>query len=108
MRLVFVVVAVTVVVSRCRLPPRPLLNVLCEHAMFPLPSRARPALLSSWPACARVPRLPLPCLRAAGVRQIEATSFVPPKLVPQMADAKEVARTGRFVSARLLPLVVAF
>ena len=29
---------------------------------------------------------------AAGVREIEVTSFVPPKLVPQFTDAEEVVR----------------
>ena len=29
---------------------------------------------------------------AAGVREIEVTSFVPPKLVPQFVDAEEVVR----------------
>ncbi|MGA1268986.1 MAG: hydroxymethylglutaryl-CoA lyase, partial [Gemmobacter sp.] len=29
---------------------------------------------------------------AAGVRRIEVTSFVPPSVVPQFADAAEVAR----------------
>jgi hydroxymethylglutaryl-CoA lyase len=29
---------------------------------------------------------------AAGVREIEVTSFVPPRLVPQFVDAEEVAR----------------
>ena len=29
---------------------------------------------------------------AAGVREIEVCSFVPPKLIPQFADAEEVAR----------------
>jgi hydroxymethylglutaryl-CoA lyase len=31
---------------------------------------------------------------AAGVREIEVTSFVPPKLIPQFADAEEVARAA--------------
>ena len=30
------------------------------------------------------------CLVSAGVRSVEATSFVSPKAVPQMADASEV------------------
>src|SRR3954454_5048480 len=29
---------------------------------------------------------------AAGVREIEVSSFVPPKLLPQLADAEEVVR----------------
>src|ERR1700733_8896017 len=29
---------------------------------------------------------------AAGVREIEVSSFVPPKLLPQLADAEEVLR----------------
>ena len=29
---------------------------------------------------------------AAGVREIEVTSYVPPKLIPQFADAEEVTR----------------
>lgn len=33
-------------------------------------------------------------LRGAGVRSIEATSFVNPKLVPQMADAKEILQSS--------------
>jgi len=44
---------------------------------------------------------------AAGVREIEVGSFVPPKLLPQMADAAEVvafARTLRGLSvAALVP-----
>ena len=32
-------------------------------------------------------------LRAAGLREIEATSFVSPKAIPQLADADEVMRT---------------
>ena len=28
----------------------------------------------------------------AGVKEIEVTSFVPPKLIPQFSDAEEVAR----------------
>src|SRR5438094_9864924 len=44
---------------------------------------------------------------AAGVRDIEVSSFVPPKLLPQLADAEAVVRhalslPGRTVSA-LLP-----
>src|SRR6478735_7399145 len=31
-------------------------------------------------------------LAAAGLREIEVASFVPPKLIPQMADAAEVVR----------------
>jgi hydroxymethylglutaryl-CoA lyase len=31
---------------------------------------------------------------AAGMREIEVTSFVPPKLIPQFADAEEVARSA--------------
>jgi len=34
-------------------------------------------------------------LVAAGVREIEVASFVPPKLLPQMADAAEVVRYGK-------------
>jgi hydroxymethylglutaryl-CoA lyase len=37
-------------------------------------------------------------LAAAGLREIEVGSFVPPKLLPQMADAEEVVR-----AAKLLP-----
>jgi Isopropylmalate/homocitrate/citramalate synthases len=32
-------------------------------------------------------------LKAAGLREIELTSFVPPKIVPQFADADELARS---------------
>ena len=38
-------------------------------------------------------------LHAAGVREIEVASFVPAKLLPQMADAAEVVR-----HAVMLPL----
>ncbi len=34
---------------------------------------------------------------AAGVREIEVASFVPPKLLPQMADAAEVVRYARTI-----------
>jgi hydroxymethylglutaryl-CoA lyase len=34
-------------------------------------------------------------LAAAGLREIEVASFVPPKLLPQMADAEEVVRAAR-------------
>ena len=34
---------------------------------------------------------------AAGVREIEVASFVPPKLLPQMADAAEVVRYARAI-----------
>src|SRR5690606_32189240 len=41
-------------------------------------------------------------LLAAGVRQLEATSFVSPKWVPQMADAAEVmARIPRPAGSRI-------
>ena len=43
---------------------------------------------------------------AAGVGEIEVTSFVPPKIVPQFADAVEVAeRTGKIGGFRLSALV---
>ena len=34
-------------------------------------------------------------LAAAGLREIEVASFVPPKLLPQMADAAEIGRAHR-------------
>ena len=34
-------------------------------------------------------------LAEAGLREIEVGSFVPPKLLPQMADAEEVVRAAR-------------
>lgn len=44
---------------------------------------------------------------AAGVKEIEVTSFVPPKVVPQFADASEVARgavaMGGFTASVLVP-----
>lgn len=44
---------------------------------------------------------------AAGVREIEVTSFVPAKVVPQFADAEEVARgalaIGGFTPSALIP-----
>jgi hydroxymethylglutaryl-CoA lyase len=49
------------------------------------------------------------CRRAAeaGVREIEVTSFVPPSVVPQFADAEEVARgaveIGTFRASALVP-----
>jgi hydroxymethylglutaryl-CoA lyase len=49
------------------------------------------------------------CRRArdAGIEEIEVTSFVPPSVVPQFADATEVARgavaLGGFVAAALVP-----
>jgi hydroxymethylglutaryl-CoA lyase len=42
---------------------------------------------------------------AAGVRQIEVTSFVPPSVVPQFADAAEVAR-GTLEIPGLVPTVL--
>lgn len=43
----------------------------------------------------------------AGVKEIEVTSFVPPKVVPQFADASEVARgavaMGGFTASALVP-----
>src|SRR5215475_12481817 len=43
----------------------------------------------------------------AGIRDIEVTSFVPPKVVPQFADAEEVARgavaMGGFRASALVP-----
>ncbi len=45
-------------------------------------------------------------LSASGVREIEATSFVHPKVIPQMADADEVmARIERNPAVRYLALV---
>jgi hydroxymethylglutaryl-CoA lyase len=41
----------------------------------------------------------------AGVRDIEVTSFVPPKVIPQFADAEEVAR-GAVAMAGLRPAVL--
>lgn len=41
----------------------------------------------------------------AGVRDIEVTSFVPPKVIPQFADAEEVAR-GAVAMAGLRPTVL--
>jgi hydroxymethylglutaryl-CoA lyase len=38
-------------------------------------------------------------LAAAGVREIEVASFVPAKLLPQMADAEEVVRAARAIPA---------
>ena len=49
------------------------------------------------------------CRRArdAGIEEIEVTSFVPPSVVPQFADAAEVARgaveLGGFIAAALVP-----
>jgi hydroxymethylglutaryl-CoA lyase len=49
------------------------------------------------------------CRRArdAGIGEIEVTSFVPPSVVPQFADASEIARgavaLGGFVAAALVP-----
>ena len=44
---------------------------------------------------------------AAGVREIEVTSFVPPSVVPQFADAMEVAREAsripRLTASALVP-----
>jgi hydroxymethylglutaryl-CoA lyase len=44
---------------------------------------------------------------AAGIRDIEVTSFVPPKVIPQFADAEEVARgavaMGGFLASVLVP-----
>jgi hydroxymethylglutaryl-CoA lyase len=44
---------------------------------------------------------------AAGIRDIEVTSFVPPKVIPQFADAEEVARgavaMGGFHASVLVP-----
>ncbi len=37
----------------------------------------------------------LAAMVAAGVREIEVTSFVPPKLLPQMADASEITQYAR-------------
>ena len=34
-------------------------------------------------------------LAAAGLREIEVASFVPPKMMPQMADAADVVRAAR-------------
>lgn len=46
-------------------------------------------------------------LKAAGVREIELTSFVPPKIVPQFADADELAKSlpalSGVVSSALVP-----
>lgn len=45
-------------------------------------------------------------LAAAGLRRIEATSFVSPKAVPQMADAADVlAQTGSFPDIRFSVLI---
>ena len=46
-------------------------------------------------------------IRRAGVSAIEVTSFVHPKAVPQMADAREVAQRVReeFPSLRAIALV---
>jgi hydroxymethylglutaryl-CoA lyase len=45
--------------------------------------------------------------RDAGIGEVEVTSFVPPSVVPQFADASEVARSavalGGFVAAALVP-----
>ncbi|SDS56195.1 hydroxymethylglutaryl-CoA lyase [Bradyrhizobium canariense] len=45
--------------------------------------------------------------RDAGIEEVEVTSFVPPSVVPQFADAGEVARgavaLGGFVAAALVP-----
>jgi hydroxymethylglutaryl-CoA lyase len=44
---------------------------------------------------------------AAGIRDIEVTSFVPPKVIPQFADSEEVARgavaMGGFLASVLVP-----
>ncbi|MGV6874747.1 hydroxymethylglutaryl-CoA lyase [Pseudochelatococcus sp. B33] len=46
-------------------------------------------------------------LKAAGIREIELTSFVPPKVVPQFADADELAKSlpqlGGVVASALVP-----
>jgi hydroxymethylglutaryl-CoA lyase len=44
-------------------------------------------------------KLWLAALVAAGVREIEVTSFVPPKLLPQMADAAEITQYARSFAA---------
>ena len=38
---------------------------------------------------------------AAGVAEIEVTSYVPPKLIPQFVDAEEVTRRALGISPRL-------
>jgi hydroxymethylglutaryl-CoA lyase len=42
---------------------------------------------------------------AAGFRRVEATSFVSPRAVPQLADATEVVRATRGLGARIAALV---
>ncbi len=43
---------------------------------------------------------------AAGVREVEATSFVPPKIVPQFADAAEVAAGALAIEGLLVSSLV--
>jgi hydroxymethylglutaryl-CoA lyase len=51
-------------------------------------------------------KLWLAALVAAGVREIEVTSFVPPKLLPQMADAAEITHYARsFAGLSIVGLV---
>lgn len=51
-------------------------------------------------------KLWLAALVAAGVREIEVTSFVPPKLLPQMADATEMTHYARsFANLSIVGLV---
>lgn len=51
-------------------------------------------------------KLWLAALVAAGVQEIEVTSFVPPKLLPQMADAAEITHYARsFVGLSIVGLV---
>jgi hydroxymethylglutaryl-CoA lyase len=48
----------------------------------------------------------LAALHAAGVREVEVASFVPAKLLPQMADATEITQYGRsFPALSLIGLV---
>jgi hydroxymethylglutaryl-CoA lyase len=44
--------------------------------------------------------------RAAGIREIEVASFVPPKLLPQMADAAEVVSGARAVEGLTVAALV--
>src|SRR5215203_3575599 len=44
---------------------------------------------------------------AAGVREMEVASFVPPASMPQMADAAEVTRAARTAHPELLVITLA-
>ncbi|MFN5791970.1 MAG: hydroxymethylglutaryl-CoA lyase, partial [Burkholderiales bacterium] len=45
-------------------------------------------------------------LAGAGLRDIEVCSFVPPKLLPQMADAAEVVAHAKTISGLMVTVLV--